>query len=68
LSPKAEILTEWRAKRALARLKSSTPRQATVLRDGQAARVIPAKDVVRGDVVMLQAGMVTSHIHLYPYS
>lgn len=53
----AEVATEWRAKRALAALKLSTPRDAVVKRDGQ-LQTIPACDVVPGDIVQLGVGMV----------
>ncbi|KAG0592818.1 hypothetical protein KC19_1G283300 [Ceratodon purpureus] len=52
----AEVGTEWRAKRALAALKLSTPRDAVVKRDGQ-LQTIPAYDVVPGDIVQLSVGM-----------
>lgn len=53
----AEVGTEWRAKRALAALKLSTPRDAAVRRNGQ-LQMIAAKDVVPGDIVQLSVGMV----------
>lgn len=52
----AEVGTEWRAKRALAALKLSTPRDAVVKREGQ-LQTIPASDVVPGDIVQLIVGM-----------
>jgi magnesium-transporting ATPase (P-type) len=54
----AEIITEYRAKRALARLQQSAPHAAAVLRDGGREVEVPAKEVVPGDVVVLRAGMV----------
>ncbi len=53
----AEVGTEWRAKRALASLKISVPRDALVRRDYQVLRV-PASYLVPGDIVHLEAGMV----------
>ncbi len=46
---------EYRAERALAALRELLPRQAKVLRDGD-VRVIPAEEVVPGDVIALEAG------------
>jgi calcium-translocating P-type ATPase len=46
---------EYRAERALAALRELLPRQAKVLRDGD-VRVIPAEQVVPGDVIALEAG------------
>ena len=57
----AEVGTEWRAKRALAALKLSTPRDAVVKRDGQ-LRTIPAYNVVPGDIVQLNVGMVCGSV------
>jgi calcium-translocating P-type ATPase len=46
---------EYRAERAVAALKALLPRQATVLRDGRAAR-LAAEELVPGDVILVQAG------------
>jgi len=46
---------EHRAERALAALRELLPRQAKVLRDGD-VRIIPAEQVVPGDVIALEAG------------
>lgn len=53
----AEVGTEWRAKRALASLKLSTPHDALVRREGQLLK-IPASEVVPGDIVQLETGRV----------
>jgi calcium-translocating P-type ATPase len=49
------FVQEYRADRAAQRLKELLPMRATVLRDG-ARQVVPASDLVRGDVVLLAAG------------
>jgi calcium-translocating P-type ATPase len=46
---------EYRAERALAALRELLPRQAKVLRGGD-VRVVPAEQVVPGDVIALEAG------------
>jgi P-type E1-E2 ATPase len=46
---------EYRADRAAQRLQELLPMRATVLRDG-ARQVVPAAELVRGDVVLLAAG------------
>lgn len=51
----AEVVTEYRAKRALASLQTAAPQYARVLRDGVAVTVHRAT-VVPGDTVLLQAG------------
>lgn len=61
----AEVGTEWRAKRALAALKLSTPRDAVVKREGQ-LQTIPASDVVPGDIVQLIVGMVCGSVPFCP--
>jgi P-type Ca2+ transporter type 2C len=50
---------EWRAERALQALKSMTAPRAHVLRDGQ-VEVVPAESVVRGDLLVLEAGDVVA--------
>ncbi|WP_114970183.1 cation-translocating P-type ATPase [Rhodoferax ferrireducens] len=45
----------WRADRAMAALQQLAATQATVLRGGQ-AQVIPASELVPGDIVLLEAG------------
>ncbi|KAJ1999955.1 hypothetical protein GGI04_004349, partial [Coemansia thaxteri] len=47
--------TEWRAKQALASLRNSVPSNTTVLRDG-CEGVVPADDLVPGDVIVLRHG------------
>ncbi|GAQ86811.1 p-type atpase [Klebsormidium nitens] len=51
----AEVFTEWRAKRAVGALASSTPKYARVRRGGRTLE-IGRTDVVPGDVVLLKAG------------
>jgi Ca2+-transporting ATPase len=51
------FIQDFRAERALAALKKLTPSRATVVRDGQ-ARELHARDIVPGDVVILEAGGV----------
>ena len=49
------FLQEWRAESALAALRSLGAPRATVLRDGRAS-VVPAREIVRGDLMLLEAG------------
>jgi Ca2+-transporting ATPase len=49
------FLQEHRAERALSALEALVPRRARVLRDGHVL-VIPAREVVRGDVLLLEEG------------
>jgi len=49
------FVQEYRADRAGQRLQSLLPQHVTVLRDGRRVDV-PARDLVRGDVVLLAAG------------
>jgi Ca2+-transporting ATPase len=51
------FVQEYRAERAMEALKAMAAPTATVLRDGRTA-VVPAADVVPGDVVLLEAGRV----------
>lgn len=53
----ADVVTEYRAERALAELHAAAAPRATVRRDG-ASVDIPAADIVPGDVVLLRAGDV----------
>ncbi len=48
---------EYRAEKALEALRAMTSSTANVLRDGKAA-VIPARELVPGDMVMLEAGRI----------
>jgi magnesium-transporting ATPase (P-type) len=50
------FVTEWRARRSLARLRALVVPEARVRRDGQVT-TIPAADLVPGDVVLLEAGV-----------
>jgi Ca2+-transporting ATPase len=50
-----EIFTEYRAKKAVAALKKLSPPTTPVLRGGQYQKV-PAVEIVRGDIVPLEAG------------
>ena len=45
----------WRADKAMAALQQLAAAQATVLRGGE-ARAIPARELVPGDIVLLEAG------------
>ncbi|NLX17757.1 MAG: HAD-IC family P-type ATPase [Desulfobulbus sp.] len=49
------FIQEFKAGRAIEALSGMVPQQATVLRDGT-VRLVPAADLVPGDVVMLAAG------------
>lgn len=49
------FIQEFRAERALEALRRMAAPSATVLRDGE-ERQIPARDLVTGDIVLLQAG------------
>jgi Ca2+-transporting ATPase len=53
----ADVVTEFRAERALEALRAASAPIARVRRDGQ-ARDIPAADLVGGDVVLLRTGDV----------
>ena len=53
------FLQEWRAESALAALRSLGAPRARVVRDGQ-SRVIAARDVVRGDLILLEAGDIVA--------
>ena len=56
---------ESRAEQAILALRSMTAARATVVRDGS-ARVIPAREVVPGDLLVLEAGDVVAadgHVH-----
>lgn len=50
---------EYRAERAVNALRSMTAPRATVLRDGQ-MKVIPASEVVPGDILLMEAGDVVA--------
>ncbi|WP_342114545.1 cation-translocating P-type ATPase [Pseudoduganella sp. OTU4001] len=50
---------EYRAERAMAALRSLTAPRARVLRDG-ASSLIPAADVVPGDILLLEAGDIVA--------
>jgi len=49
------VIQEERASKAFEKLNKSQKRQATVLRDGK-KRIIPAEEIVIGDVVILESG------------
>ncbi|MDZ4169688.1 MAG: HAD-IC family P-type ATPase [Coriobacteriia bacterium] len=49
------VSQEWRAERSLEALRSMAAPRARVLRDGT-VEIIPAADVVRGDILMLETG------------
>ncbi|HET7701893.1 MAG TPA: HAD-IC family P-type ATPase [Candidatus Limnocylindrales bacterium] len=51
----ADVVTEYRAERALAELHAAAAPTAIVRRDNRAIE-LPAADVVRGDVVLVRAG------------
>jgi Ca2+-transporting ATPase len=53
----ADVVTEFRAERALQALRSATAPRARVRRDG-VARDLPAASLVSGDVVLLRTGDV----------
>jgi Ca2+-transporting ATPase len=53
----ADVVTQYRAERALEALRSASAPRARVRRDG-AAREIPAAELVPGDLVLLRAGDV----------
>jgi P-type Ca2+ transporter type 2C len=53
------FLQEHRAERAVIALRSMTAPRARVLRDGQSV-IIPARDIVPGDVLVLEAGDVAA--------
>ena len=50
---------EWRAEKAVLALRALTAARATVVRDGR-ARVIPAAEVVVGDLLVLEPGDVVA--------
>lgn len=50
------FIQEYRAERALERLRELTAPAARVLRDGGREKVVPARELVPGDVVLLEAG------------
>ena len=67
-SPSAAILVinalvgffqEHRAERAISALRSMTAPRARVVRDGRAA-VVPAAEIVPGDVLLLEAGDIVA--------
>jgi Ca2+-transporting ATPase len=49
------FVTERRAEQTVSSLRKLAPREATVLRDGQAVQV-PAREIVVGDVLLLRPG------------
>ena len=51
----AEVVTEWRAKRAVAALSSSAPQYVAVVRHGDTVSVLK-QEIVPGDVILLRAG------------
>jgi Ca2+-transporting ATPase len=53
----ADVVTEYRGERALEALRAASAPAARVRRD-RAAEVIPAADIVPGDIVLLRAGDV----------
>jgi Ca2+-transporting ATPase len=52
-----EIFTEYRAKRGVAALRKFSQPTVTLLRDGQ-YQSIPATDVVKGDIAILEVGEI----------
>lgn len=50
-----EILTEYRAKKAVAALRKLAPPTTPVIRDGT-VKCVPASEIVVGDVIVLEAG------------
>ena len=52
------VATEWRARRAMEALRSLEVPTATVVRGGQ-PRIVPARDLVPGDIIVLDAGGAT---------
>ena len=58
------FVTEWRAQRSMEALRHIAETRTRVRRDGGGA-VIPAQDLVPGDIVLLEAGdMVTADLRL----
>ena len=53
----ADVVTEFRAERALEELRAATAPLANVRRDG-APREVPARELVPGDIVLLRVGDV----------
>eukprot|EP01012_Entosiphon_sulcatum_P045043 TRINITY_DN5997_c0_g1_i3.p1 TRINITY_DN5997_c0_g1~~TRINITY_DN5997_c0_g1_i3.p1 ORF type:complete len:876 (-),score=130.04 TRINITY_DN5997_c0_g1_i3:64-2691(-) len=53
----AEVLSEYRAKKAVERLGSDVPREAQCLRQSQ-WHTVPQETLVPGDIIRLEAGMV----------
>jgi len=49
------MLTEWKAARSIEALRALTPHTARVRRDGS-VQMIPARDVVPGDIIIFSAG------------
>lgn len=49
------LFQEWRAEKAMEALKSWMPEYAKVIRDGE-LRKIPVKDLVPGDIIVLEEG------------
>ncbi len=49
------VVQEWRAERALQALRGMTAPTARILRNGE-QRIVPARDIVPGDVVLLSEG------------
>ncbi len=52
------IVTEWRARAAMDAIRSLEVPLATVVRGGH-ARVVPARELVPGDIIVLEAGRAT---------
>lgn len=52
------VATEWRAHRAMEALRSLEVPTATVVRGGH-TRIVAARDLVPGDIILLEAGVAT---------